>query len=246
MTVINGPDARKDIIYDPVAQTIAGKNTYVIKMTVPVIHRKTNEVVGRVGVNVNTAYLQPVVDNILSDPNLPDISAMTIYTDDSTIIASYAADHVGKLLRDAQPGLFNTELAVAEDAVITGKKVRFSEYVQSIKKNMEVILYPFTIGETGATWSMMMSTETDVILADVNAMTFFTIIIAIAAVILVGVIIFFVSTSITKPIVNVARTLKDISEGEGDLTKTVDIHSKDEIGDMARSLTPLWKKSKIW
>jgi methyl-accepting chemotaxis protein len=36
------------------------------------------------------------------------------------------------------------------------------------------------------------------------------------------------------PIVNVAVTLKDMSEGEGDMTKTVADHSKDEIGDLAR------------
>ncbi|MDR1900302.1 MAG: HAMP domain-containing protein, partial [Treponema sp.] len=244
MAVINGPNARKDMIYDPVPQTVAGKPTYVIRMTVPVIQRRTGEVVGRVGVNVNTAYLQPVVDNILDDPDLPDISAMTIYTDDSTIIASYSPDHIGKKLRDAQLGLFNTELDQAEDAVIIGKKVRFSEYSQLLKKNLEVILFPFTIGETGASWAMMMSTEKDVILADINAMRIFTVILSTVSALLTAVIIFFVSTSSTRPIVKVALTLKDISEGEGDLTKTVDINSKDEIGDMARYFNATLEKIK--
>ncbi|MDR1933121.1 MAG: methyl-accepting chemotaxis protein [Spirochaetales bacterium] len=244
MTVINGPNARKDIIYDPIPQTIAGKATYVIRMTVPVIHRKTNEVVGRVGVNVNTSYLQPVVDNILGDPNLQDITAMTIYTDNGTIIASYDASHVGRLLKDAQTGLFNKEIDTAQDAVVHGKMVRFSEYAGAINKDVEVVLFPFTIGQTGATWSMMMCTEKDVILADINAMTVFTIIIAVIAVVLVAIIIFFVSAGITKPIVNVAHTLKDISEGEGDLTKTVKINSKDEIGDMARYFNATLEKIK--
>jgi methyl-accepting chemotaxis protein len=234
MTVMNGPNARRDIIYDPAAQTVAGKDTYVIRMTVPVIHRGTGEVVGRVGVNVNTSYLQPVVDNILNDPNLRDITAMTIYTDNGTIIASYDSSHIGRLLKDAQTGLFNAQINQAQDAVVHGKMVRFSEYAGAIQKNLEVVLFPFTIGETGSTWSMMMGTEKEVILADVNAMTVFTLILAAAAVLIVAAIIFFVSGTIAKPIVNVASTLKDISEGEGDLTKTVNIRSKDEIGDMAR------------
>jgi methyl-accepting chemotaxis protein len=41
------------------------------------------------------------------------------------------------------------------------------------------------------------------------------------------------SRSITKPIVKVADTLKDISEGEGDLTRSIAVSSKDEIGDLA-------------
>ncbi|MDR1971631.1 MAG: methyl-accepting chemotaxis protein [Treponema sp.] len=245
MDIINGPDARKEMISNPMAQVVAGKNVYVIKITVPVIRRLTNEVVGRVGVNVNTSYLQPVVDNILTDPELHDITAMTIYTDNSTIIASYDPSHIGKLLKDAQTGLFNKETDLAADAVIHGKNVRFSEHVETIKKDLEVILFPFTIGQTGATWSMMMGTEKNVILADINAMTFFTIAIAAIAVVVVAVIIFFVSASITKPIVKVAQTLKDISEGEGDLTKTVDIESRDEIGDMARYFNATLEKIKM-
>jgi methyl-accepting chemotaxis protein len=38
---------------------------------------------------------------------------------------------------------------------------------------------------------------------------------------------------IFNPLEKLSLVLKDISEGEGDLTKTVDIHSKDEIGDLA-------------
>jgi len=53
------------------------------------------------------------------------------------------------------------------------------------------------------------------------------------AIIVAVVIIYFVLSSTTAPIVRVANTLKDISEGEGDLTQTVNIHSKDEVGDLA-------------
>ncbi|MDR2596748.1 MAG: methyl-accepting chemotaxis protein [Treponema sp.] len=41
------------------------------------------------------------------------------------------------------------------------------------------------------------------------------------------------SLSISKPIIKVANTLKDISEGEGDLTRIITINSKDEIGNLA-------------
>ena len=40
---------------------------------------------------------------------------------------------------------------------------------------------------------------------------------------------------IAKPIVKVANSLKEISEGEGDLTKTLDISSRDEVGDLSMS-----------
>ncbi|MDR2575929.1 MAG: methyl-accepting chemotaxis protein, partial [Treponema sp.] len=41
------------------------------------------------------------------------------------------------------------------------------------------------------------------------------------------------SLTISKPIIKVVNTLKDISEGEGDLTKIIIINSQDEIGSLA-------------
>ena len=46
-------------------------------------------------------------------------------------------------------------------------------------------------------------------------------------------LIFFITRGIVGPIRRTANMLKDISEGEGDLTKRLDITSSDEIGDMA-------------
>jgi methyl-accepting chemotaxis protein len=44
----------------------------------------------------------------------------------------------------------------------------------------------------------------------------------------------FIARSIARPILGVSHTLEDISKGEGDLTRTITVKSKDEIGGMAR------------
>jgi methyl-accepting chemotaxis protein len=232
MAIIDGPDAGKEKISDPILQTVAGKDTYTVRVSAPVVNRRTGEVVGRVSMNVDTAYLQPVVDATIS--NHPDITAMTVYTDNSTIIASGVPNQAGKLLKDAQNTLFSGNVDAARDTVLRGEKRRFSEYSENLKTELEIIMYPFTIGETGVSWALMLGTEKTVIMEEITRMTRLTVIIAVMAVVIMIVIIFFVSGSITRPIVNVALTLKDISEGEGDLTRTVDVHSKDEIGDLAR------------
>ena len=54
----------------------------------------------------------------------------------------------------------------------------------------------------------------------------------------------FLSRSISKPIVKVAQTLKDISSGEGDLTKTITVSSSDEVGDMAKYFNKSLEKIK--
>jgi len=54
----------------------------------------------------------------------------------------------------------------------------------------------------------------------------------------------FLSRSISKPIVKVAESLKDISSGEGDLTHTILISSKDEMGDLAEYFNKTLEKIK--
>ncbi|MDR0629484.1 MAG: methyl-accepting chemotaxis protein [Treponema sp.] len=242
MGVANGPEARKERIYDPIPQVMAGRSTYTVKISAPIIHRLTNQVVGRVGVNVDTSYTQPLVDDTIKTN--PDISAMTVYSHNGFIIASGVAEQVGKLLQDTHSTLYSGNIDAVHNAVIYGQKKRFQGFSEVLQKDLELILYPFTIGETGVNWALMLGTDKQVILADIKDMTFFTVILAVIAAVLTAVIIYLVARSITKPIVHVALTLKDISEGAGDLTRGLDIQSKDEIGDLARYFNATLEKIK--
>ena len=58
-----------------------------------------------------------------------------------------------------------------------------------------------------------------------------------------GITVIFVRR-IVKPIINVTLTLKDISEGEGDLTKRILTKSNDEIGDLAQYFNLTLEKIK--
>jgi methyl-accepting chemotaxis protein len=57
--------------------------------------------------------------------------------------------------------------------------------------------------------------------------------ITLGALLIVGFLIFFFSKKITRPLNDAVIGLKDIAEGEGDLTMRLDVSSKDEIGEMA-------------
>lgn len=59
--------------------------------------------------------------------------------------------------------------------------------------------------------------------------------IAIIIIIIVAAIIWiYITRGVVKPINNVLNKLKDIANSEGDLTKQIDVVSKDEIGELAR------------
>ena len=60
--------------------------------------------------------------------------------------------------------------------------------------------------------------------------------ISIIAMLVVSVLVYFASLAITGPINSAVAGLKDIAEGEGDLTKRLTVSSRDEVGEMARWL----------
>ena len=86
----------------------------------------------------------------------------------------------------------------------------------------------------GYSWLLFNSIEKNEV--DSHLTNMIIIILAIGAgFILAGLFIaFLIGKSIAKPVIRVAETLKDISEGEGDLTKQINIASKDEIGDLSK------------
>jgi len=70
--------------------------------------------------------------------------------------------------------------------------------------------------------------------AQINKSTVFITIVSLCAVIFGVLIAFFLTRIIITPIKMVVGALKDISQGEGDLTRRIDIDTKDEIGELAK------------
>jgi methyl-accepting chemotaxis protein len=100
------------------------------------------------------------------------------------------------------------------------------------------------VGGVKTAWTILTSVPDEDVFAAVNRLTRIAIIIIVVAIIIAGAVTLFVAGTIANPIVKVALTLKDMSEGEGDLTKAIDVHSKDEIGDLAKYFNMTLEKIK--
>ncbi|MCL2880537.1 MAG: methyl-accepting chemotaxis protein, partial [Treponema sp.] len=102
-----------------------------------------------------------------------------------------------------------------------------------LNTNLEIVMIPFTIGNSDTRWTIMVGTAETYIMRDVNQIRNFAIIMALIAIVITAVVLLFILSAMTNPIIIAADTLKDISEGEGDLTRTLEVNSKDEVGNLA-------------
>jgi methyl-accepting chemotaxis protein len=242
LEVINGPNSRQQNLKDPEPLVINGKHSYAFRMSVPIIKSGTSQVVGLAGVIIQIDAVQALVEQIIASNN--DISAMTVYSNNGTVLGSHQADRVGKNLKEADDALYSPYTDRALENVQTGKKDHLRVYSPLLETDLDVIQYPFTIGESGASWTVMIAISEKDMFDEIDNLIRKVIIIAAIIIVIVTAIIFFVATSIARPIVNIALTLKDISEGEGDLTKSIEVKTKDETGDLARYFNLTLEKIK--
>ena len=241
MAYINGPDSKRDRLENPVSRIINGKNKHLIRMMVPIINPHTNETVGGVGCLLAIDVIQTMMEQILQEHE--EIAAMAIYAGNGLILANLYPDRVGKFLLDVEAGYGNA-IEAANRAVLERKKFSTRQYVEDLDANLEIILEPFNIGTSNNGWTIMVASDDSYMLAGVRTMTKYTIILTIIALIAAAVIVFVILGYITKPIITVTETLKDISEGEGDLTHIIPVKGNDEIAALSRYFNMTLEKIK--
>jgi methyl-accepting chemotaxis protein len=96
----------------------------------------------------------------------------------------------------------------------------------------------------GTGYRVVLTIPEAVLYGTIKNMEKIVVIVLTATIIVVFFFAFFLSGRITRPIIETALTLKDISEGEGDLTKTITVNAKDETGDLARYFNATLEKIK--
>jgi methyl-accepting chemotaxis protein len=82
-------------------------------------------------------------------------------------------------------------------------------------------------------WIIVSFVEQSELSKTVKSITFLIFLVTLCALVIVIFIAAAVSTRFTRPINSIVAGLKDIAEGEGDLTKRLTVASKDEIGELA-------------
>jgi methyl-accepting chemotaxis protein len=213
-----------NVVDEPKTRVVNGKNTYSISFRSP-IKSDAGEVIGCVGVTADLSYTQGIINNVKPYGN----GMAALYSHGGVVVANQVPERVGTQFREGVVAetLGPEGVQIIERSIADGESAIFT-YQGTI-----IQVYPVFIGDSTDAWLLAASVPIATVMAQVNAMTRFTIIIAVVSIIISGGIVFFVAMTITGPVIMVSRTLKDISEGEGDLTKQISINSKDEVGEMA-------------
>jgi len=139
-------------------------------------------------------------------------------------------------------GLFTNRMGALLQSLKDGTV--FNETLDSQEHNAKMIVLtrPFAIGNDEDTWMAVTVVPYNTVMAQLQQMTMFLIILGVVILAAITIIIFFVSRSITAPIKSMEKVLGFI--GEGDFTQSIEVTTNDEIGNMSRFLNTTLDKIK--
>ncbi|MDR0399621.1 MAG: methyl-accepting chemotaxis protein [Treponema sp.] len=212
----------QEVLTDPVSYTVGGRELYVPSVAAP-IKNSRGKPIGVVGIDIELKEIQNLVDKLES---FGKDGVAAIFSPDGTVVAHFDPSHIGRDMRESEIRLVGDRINEWVNAVASGTPMNF------VENDLLIYLSQFSVGNSAQRWSLAIGTSYSDIMAPVNRM--FIIIICIGLVMIAAMTAgaFIIARSISLPIVRTMTILKDVSEG--DLTRQIEIGSKDEVGELAR------------
>jgi methyl-accepting chemotaxis protein len=250
LTSTTGAEPAFQELTDPVWRDIAGRGNVPIISAIFTIQNSKDVIVGLIGINF-ISTVQEVVDDLVKEV-YNGAGRAAVYSDNGTIMAHWDKDRVKDNIKTnaKERELFGNDInrlvnAITHGGENGGNAVTLEKYSPVQKTDVYFIFEPILVSGFETTpWSLQLGIPIPEIKKPVHAMISYSVIFAVILLVMAAVITLFVARSIIKPIIGVTTTLKDISEGEGDLTRTIAVSSKDEVGDLANYFNKTLEKIK--
>ncbi|MDR2447843.1 MAG: methyl-accepting chemotaxis protein [Treponema sp.] len=210
------------------------------------------------------AYVDPYVDTITG--NITAAMSLVVYDnrgrDIGVVSTEFLVNSLDQMLNppDAEPerqtwllnkdGLYinNADInAVMQKSFFTdfGFEAYRNEILASesfYKIEGDTIIYSRRI--PGAEWTLISTIPASIVFAELNRLILISIALSLVFIVVCTALFLVIIRRTVTPVITVSHILKDISEGEGDLTKGIAVTVDNEIGDMARYLNATLEKIK--
>ncbi|MEH0019539.1 MAG: methyl-accepting chemotaxis protein [Desulfobacter sp.] len=214
-------DTKKEVIMDPFSYEVGGKQVMLVSVCVPIVVNGRS--IGVAGVDFSMDQIADLVGDIT-----PYGTGYAVLATGSGMIAAHPdMKNVGKMIREHYPDTVNTSLG--------SKKAAHLDFSLETTKDASILtITPLTVGATGTDWAILVNAPLDRMLSGVYKMRNISILISGISLGLLGLLVFFLSRLvIVRPLNRVIDSLTDISQGEGDLTRRLEVNTGDELGRLS-------------
>ena len=203
----------------------AGQNVFLISYAIP-MYDKNKRISGFFSIDIDGQYLSDICKTV------------TVGTSGSVFIIGTSR----KVIGDTDFSRVTANTSISEAAADDKDMASLSALVESVFNSDDVVSgsgsyngeTQFVVGkkmETG--WVVMLRAPAKEFLSDVRTLNRWMYLIGASMLVIAAGVVYWLSHRIIRPLVRVAAALKDIAQGEGDLTVSLPVTGLDEIRNLS-------------
>ncbi|WP_416220593.1 cache domain-containing protein [Pseudomonas putida] len=189
----------------------------MVTIATPVKSKSNGELIGVVGGDVTLDTLVEIINSV----DFGGIGHAFLADANGQVIVSPDKDQVMKNLKDIYPGSNLRVAAGMQDVTLNGQD--------------RIISFAPVAGLPSAQWYIGLSIDKDKAYAALSQFRTSAIIAMLIAVAAIAGLLGLLIPVLMSPLTTMGRAMRDIAEGEGDLTRRLTVQNKDEFGELATS-----------
>ncbi len=207
------------VITEPYLFPVEGVDVLMTSIAVPV--KKDGVVIGVIGIDISLDTL----NERFAERRIFDTGFVRVVSAGGMVVTHPEASRIGKPWGEVK----NNEQDVIFDRISNGDVFVAKTWSEALKSYTTKAFAPIFIEYVDTPWVCGSVVPTEEIYRSSAKLTWLMIIITASGLIILIIIFYYITNTIIKPIRKVSSVMKDIAQGEGDLTVRISVNGKDEI-----------------
>jgi len=234
---------KRALILDPYFYSYTkNKDNEVLETSIVSPIMEGSKFLGVIGADIQLNQFQEIINNIKPFEN----SIAFLVANNGVYVANPSPEFVGKSIMEVFPEEAKERKIMKH--ITEGKFLSYS--VKGLSDDMYYVAYaPVTIGDTNTPWSIGIAVPIDQVMSKARRNFRISIIVGLIGLLILSLVIYTISNSITKPILKITEYLKNLSKGHIGSEMHADIKTGDEIEEMGnalnKSITGLIEKTQF-
>jgi methyl-accepting chemotaxis protein len=224
---------QNEVILEPYYYTYTGDSSnmyFETSIVVPVI--ENGKMKGAVGIDIDLKELSRITGSI----RLYETGYGVLVSNEG-VIAAYEKE---EMIGEGFTGKFDFAGGQLLSAIKNGELKSINIFSKQYNTELFTCVTPIKIGNSGTPWSLCTVVPKDETLTDANKVLFRAVITGIAGLMVLTLLVFYQAGNFIKPIYKAVELARQIAGGN--LTATIEVDRKDELGTLQESLKTMKMK----